>query len=187
MIKSLNFWFLVSFHYILLEHYLLKKNSSWLINESINILEIKTSMAFNLDFPNNTILSRIFFIFLNYWLILLISAIIAQPFNPNAEFLIPIWIRSKEAKAEIEIHSVIAEGKIRKCSIYFRIVQTFLCFILINSFALFLKGNDFLFRLYFSVYIFQFLTCVFFSHILKVNIYFQLNQEFLMFQLILLL
>ena len=34
-----------------------------------------------------------------------------------SKLVIPIEIPSKEAKAEIEIHPVIAEGKIRKCSI----------------------------------------------------------------------
>ena len=38
-------------------------------------------------------------------------------FNPVAELVIPIGILSKEAKVETEIHSVITESKIRKCSI----------------------------------------------------------------------
>ena len=33
----------------------IKTNSSLLITESIKVLEIKTSMLFNLDFSNNTI------------------------------------------------------------------------------------------------------------------------------------
>ena len=41
---------------------------------------------------------------------------------------------SKEAKAEIETHSVVAEAKISNFSIYFKIVETFLCFLLSNSF-----------------------------------------------------
>ena len=41
----------------------------------------------------------------------------AQIFNPIAELVFPIGIPSKEAKAEIEIHPVIAEAKIRKRSI----------------------------------------------------------------------
>ena len=40
----------------------------------------------------------------------------AQIFNATAELVIPIAISSKEAKAEIEIHSLIADAKIRKCS-----------------------------------------------------------------------
>ena len=46
-----------------------------------------------------------------------ISAVIAQSFNPIAQLVLPIGIPSKEAKAEIEIHPVIVETKIRKCSI----------------------------------------------------------------------
>ena len=53
------------------------------------------------------------FLFLNFWLILFNSAVITQIFNPIAELVIPIKI----AKAEIEIHPVTAEAKIRKCSI----------------------------------------------------------------------
>ena len=41
----------------------------------------------------------------------------AQIFNATAELVIPIAISSKETKAEIEIHLVIVEAKIRKCSI----------------------------------------------------------------------
>ena len=38
-------------------------------------------------------------------------------FNPIAEIVIPIGIPTKEAKADVEIHPVIAEAKTRKCSI----------------------------------------------------------------------
>ena len=47
----------------------------------------------------------------------LIVAAIAQFFNPISELVIPIGIPSKETKAQIEIHSVIAVAKIRMCSI----------------------------------------------------------------------
>ena len=67
-------------------------------------------MLFNLEFANNTILSRFFFIFLIIDLYFLVPAVIA-------EIVISIGIPSKETKAEIEIHPVIAEAKIRKCSI----------------------------------------------------------------------
>ena len=76
-----------------------------------------TSMLFNLDFVNNSILSSLYFFFLIIDLCFLISAAIAQFFNPIAELLIPIGTTRKEAKAEIEIHPVIVEAKIRKCSI----------------------------------------------------------------------
>ena len=64
----------------------------------------------------------------------LIPAVIAQIFNPIAELVIPTGIPSKEAKAEIEKYPVIEEAKIRKCSIQFKSIQTFLCSLLINSF-----------------------------------------------------
>ena len=47
----------------------------------------------------------------------LIPTVIAQIYNPVAELIIPIGTPIKEAKAEIKIHSVIVETKIRKCSI----------------------------------------------------------------------
>ena len=74
----------------------------------------------------------VLFRFLNYWLKFFIRAPVAQIFNPIAELVIPIGIPSKEAKVEIEIHQVIVKAKIRKCSIKFRVVQTFLCLLLIN-------------------------------------------------------
>ena len=57
----------------------------------------------------------IFFLIID--LNLLIPAAIAQIFNPIAELLITIGIPNKEAKAEIKIHPIIVEAKIRKCSI----------------------------------------------------------------------
>ena len=72
----------------------IKTNTSWLITESIKALEIKTS--------------RLYFI---------IATVIGQIFNPIAEPIIPIRISTKEAKAEIEIHPVIVEPKIRKFNV----------------------------------------------------------------------
>ena len=57
------------------------------------------------------------FLFLIADLYFLIPAVIAQILNPIAELVIPIRIPSKEEKVEIEIHLVLAEAKIRKCSI----------------------------------------------------------------------
>ena len=54
------------------------------------------------------------FFFLIIDLYLLIPAVLAQTFNPIAELAISIGIPTKEAKAEIEIHLVTAEAKIRK-------------------------------------------------------------------------
>ena len=45
---------------------------------------------------------------------LLIPAAIAHIFNPIAKLVIALGIPSKEAKAQIEIHPVIAEAKHRK-------------------------------------------------------------------------
>ena len=90
---------------------LIKTNLSLPINESIKALEIKTSMLFNLDFDNKTILSCFFFFFLRIDLCFLIPAAIVQTFNPIAELVIPIKISIREAKVEIEVHPVIVETK----------------------------------------------------------------------------
>ena len=92
----------------------IETNLSWLITELIRALEIKTSMLLNLGFVNITILSCFFFFLLTIDLYFLIPAFIAQIVNPIAELVIPMGIPSKEAKAEIEIHPVIVENKIKK-------------------------------------------------------------------------
>ena len=78
-------------------------------------LEIKTSMQFNLDFANNIILLCFFFLIIDLYF--LIPAVIAHIFNPIAELVIPLGVPIREAKAEIEIHLVNVEAKIRKSSI----------------------------------------------------------------------
>ena len=83
----------------------------------IKVLEIKTSILFNLDFANNTILSIYFFFFLIINLYFLIPAVIAQIFNRIMELITPIAIPTKETKAEMETHLVTVEPKITKCSI----------------------------------------------------------------------
>ena len=57
----------------------------------------------------------LFFPFLNYLFILLILAIIAQMFNPIVELIIPLEISTKEAKSEMDIHTVTVKAKIRRC------------------------------------------------------------------------
>ena len=102
----------------------IKTNSSWLITETIETLEIKTSVLFNLDFSKNTVSSCFFFsliIDLNF----LIPVVIAQIFNLIAELVIPIRIPRKESETEIEVYPVILEAKTRKISILFRVVETF--------------------------------------------------------------
>ena len=54
----------------------------------------------------------IFLFFLIINLYFLLPAFIAHIFNPTAELVIPIGMPSKEAKAEIQIHSIIVENKI---------------------------------------------------------------------------
>ena len=46
----------------------------------------------------------------------LISAVIAQMFNPTAQLAILTRTQTNEANAEIETQRVIVETKIRKCS-----------------------------------------------------------------------
>ena len=73
-------------------------------HESVEALEINTSMLLNLFFAKNIILTCFFFYFLIVALCVLIPAVMAQIVNPIAELPINIGIPSKEAKAEIEIH-----------------------------------------------------------------------------------
>ena len=69
-------------------------------------------------FPNNTILSCFFLFFLVIDLYFSILTVVVQTFNPIAELVIPIGIPRKEAKAEMEIHPITVETKIRKCLTY---------------------------------------------------------------------
>ena len=82
-------------------------------------------MLFNLYFTNNIVLPCFFFFFLIIDVYFLFPAGIAQIINPIAKLVILIGIPCKEAQAEIQIHPVTPEAKIRKCSIQFRVVQTF--------------------------------------------------------------
>ena len=66
-------------------------------------------MVFNLDFTNNTVLSRFFLFFLIIDLYFLIPAVITQIFNPIAKFVIYIGIPTKKVKAEMKTHPAIAE------------------------------------------------------------------------------
>ena len=63
-------------------------------------------MLFNPDFPKNTVLSSLFFFFLIIDRHSLIPAVIAQIFNPTAEFSMVIEIPTKETKPNINIHPV---------------------------------------------------------------------------------
>ena len=80
----------------------------------------------------------------------LIPAVIAHIFNSISELVIPIGIPIKEVKAEIEMHPVIVEVKIRSYSIKFRFVQTFFDFYSFVHFALFLQVINSFFHLLFN-------------------------------------
>ena len=74
-------------------------------------------MLFNLSFASNTILSCFFFFFSVIELCSLFPASIAELFYPIAEPATCIRIPRKETKAAIEMHPVIVEDKITKCSV----------------------------------------------------------------------
>ena len=61
--------------------------------------------------------SCFFFFFLIINLYILILAIIAQMFTPITELIISLEIWFKKAKSEMEIHTVTAKTKLRKCSV----------------------------------------------------------------------
>ena len=69
--------------------------------ESIEVLEMKTSILFNFDLSNKTILSCLFFFSTIIDLCFVIPSVFAQIFNSTAELLIPIEIQIKEGEAEI--------------------------------------------------------------------------------------
>ena len=69
--------------------------------------------------------------FLIIELYFLIPAVITQIFNPIVELAVPIGILTKEAKAEMETHPALVEIAISESSMYFKTIQTFLCFSII--------------------------------------------------------
>ena len=90
----------------------------------IEALNVKASMLFNLVLANNTFLSCFFFYFLVIDLYFISHVVCAHIFNPIAELIILIGLRSSEAKAETKIYPVTTEAKISKCSIQFKVVET---------------------------------------------------------------
>ena len=84
-------------------------NSRWLIYELINVLKITTSIASNLVFAGNTIVSCVSLYFLIIDLYLLLPSVIAQIFNPTAELVIPTGTPTNDANAEIETQPLTAE------------------------------------------------------------------------------
>ena len=83
---------------------------------SWSYLQIKTFMQSKLVFANNAISSCFFFFFLIIDLYFLILANIAQIFNPILKLIIPLEISTKEAKVQMEIHTVTAKTKVKECS-----------------------------------------------------------------------
>ena len=73
-------------------------------------------MVSNLYFASNTILSCFFLFFLSIDLVFSVTGVIAQIYDPIAEFVIPIVTPANEEKIEIETQSVVIEIKISKCS-----------------------------------------------------------------------
>ena len=91
-----------------------------------------------------------FFLFID--LNFLISAAIAEIFNPIAELVIPIRISNEEAKAETEIHPVSVEAKIRNCYDIIQSCKNLFCdFYSSIHFARFFQRNSLLFHLYFLI------------------------------------
>ena len=78
----------------------IKTNSSWIIFESVNALEINT-MLFNFDFATNTSLFFFFFLFIALYFLNFCSYCTD---NPMVKLVIPIVITGKETKVEIEVH-----------------------------------------------------------------------------------
>ena len=76
---------------------------------------LKTSMLFNLDFANNTVLSYFFFFFFIIDLCFLLSAMFAQIFIPTVKLVKPTGTQTNEANAEIETQPVIIEARTSKC------------------------------------------------------------------------
>ena len=114
-------------------------------------MEIKTSMLFDLDFPNDTIFLCFFLFFLIIDLYFLIYTVIAQIFNPITELLIPKEIPIKEEKAEMETHPIILEAKIKKFQYSLEFYKPFSAFYTSIHFTLSLQKIICLFRLFFSV------------------------------------
>ena len=74
-----------------------------------------------------------FFLFLIIDLYFQIPTVIPQIFNPTAELAMSIGILNSDEKAEIKTYLDTAETNIFDYSIYFKVTQTFWCFLLIKS------------------------------------------------------
>ena len=132
LFNSLDFWFFLFIFSYSFRTLFIKTNSSWLITESINALEIKASIVINLNFANNTIFSCFFFFFFNYWLIL---------FN-SCSYCKHLWFifrtcnsyRNTNWKSKSRYWNISSNCRSQNIIQIFRAVHTFLCFLLIKSF-----------------------------------------------------
>ena len=113
----------------------------------VEALEIKISRQFNFRFLTAILFYQVSPYFLIVDLYVLIPSVTANVFSPNAEIIMLTGTPCKEAKAEVETYPVTAEDKISKCSIQFKVLQTFLFLLVINSFCFIF--SDPLFHLYF--------------------------------------
>ena len=115
--------FLISLYY--LKIFLTETKSPCLRYELIKVLEIRTSIVFNLSFPSKTILLCFSFFFFIIGLYVLISAVIAQVFNPTAEVVMPTGPQTNEANVEIERQTVTVEARISlHVSLYFSLIKS---------------------------------------------------------------
>ena len=80
-------------------------------------LEIRTSLVFNFDFANNTILSCFFFFRFIIYLHFLIPVVIAKSLIRTTELIILTGKQIYAANAKIETQPLITEDRISKCSI----------------------------------------------------------------------
>ena len=72
-------------------------------------------MLLNLVFPNNTILSCFFLLFLIFDCYILTPEVIIESFNPHGKLAVPKGIPTSKSKAKLEIYPVVAETEICNC------------------------------------------------------------------------
>ena len=85
-------------------------NWSWQIYELIKDLEIRTSIASSVDFPNNTVL-WFFLFFFTINLYFLIAAVVSKIYISTAELVMTVGTETKEANTETEIQPVTVKLK----------------------------------------------------------------------------
>ena len=85
-------------------------NWSWQIYELRKDLEIRTSIASSVDFPNNTVL-WFFLFFFTINLYFLIAAVVSKIYISTAELVMTVGTETKEANTETEIQPVTVKLK----------------------------------------------------------------------------